>query len=130
VFGTLEPGVDGDGVFYRNSAIRIADITDGTSQTLMVGERSVALAPATWVGAVTGAELFPYNSSNFVLGHTHESNGPASPTEVNNFSSRHSGGVNFVFADGHVKFLTNSISQTLYMALSTRAGNEPVGGDF
>jgi prepilin-type N-terminal cleavage/methylation domain-containing protein/prepilin-type processing-associated H-X9-DG protein len=130
VFGTDEPGVDGNGMLYRNSTVRIADVTDGTSQTIMVGERSVALAPATWVGAVTGAELFPYNSSNFVLGHTRESNGPASPTEVNHFSSRHTGGVNFLFVDGHVKFLTNSVSESVYMALSTRAGNEPVAGDY
>ena len=130
VYGVNEPGVDGEGVFFRNSTVRIADITDGTSQTLIVGERSHDLAPATWVGAVTGAEIFPYNSSNMVLGHTGESLGPAVPHEANNFSSRHNGGVNFVFADGHVVYLTNSVSQSVYQALSTRAGDEPVGGDL
>jgi prepilin-type N-terminal cleavage/methylation domain-containing protein/prepilin-type processing-associated H-X9-DG protein len=129
VFGVTEPGVDGEGVFFRNSQVRIADITDGTSQTLMVGERAHALAPATWVGAITGAEIFPYNSSNMVLGHTGESNGVA-PTEPNHFSSRHAGGVNFLFADGHVHFLTAAVSESVYQALSTRAGGEPVGGDF
>jgi prepilin-type N-terminal cleavage/methylation domain-containing protein/prepilin-type processing-associated H-X9-DG protein len=130
VFGVTEPGVDGEGVFYRNSAVRIADITDGTSNTLVVGERGHALAPAAWVGAVTGAEIYPYNSSNMVLGHTGESHGPAMPVDVNNFSSRHTGGVNFAFADGHVSFLTAAVSQAVYQALSTRAGGEPVGGEF
>jgi prepilin-type processing-associated H-X9-DG protein len=130
VFGVGEPGVDGEGIFFRNSKTRIGDITDGTSQTLMVGERTSSLAPVTWVGAVTGAEIFPYNSSNMVLGHTGESNGPAAPIDLNGFSSRHSGGVNFLFADGHVQFLTSLVSQPVYQALSTRAGGEAVGGNF
>jgi prepilin-type processing-associated H-X9-DG protein len=97
----------------------------------MVGERAHTLAPAAWAGAVTGGEIYPYNSSNMVLGHTGESRGPTVPVDVNNFSSRHSGGgVNFVFADGHVQFLTSSVSQAVYQALSTRAGEEAVGGDF
>ncbi len=130
VFGVTEPGVDGEGVFFRNSKIRIADILDGASQTLMVGERTFALSPSTWVGAVTGTEDFPYNSSNFVLGHTGEANGPASPIDINGFSSRHGVGVNFLFGDGHISFLTGSISQPIYQALSTRAGGETIGGDY
>src|SRR6185437_1055751 len=49
VFGTTEPGVDGDGVFFRDSSIGLRDILDGSSNTLMVGERSILLGPATWV---------------------------------------------------------------------------------
>jgi prepilin-type processing-associated H-X9-DG protein/prepilin-type N-terminal cleavage/methylation domain-containing protein len=129
VFGVSEPGVDGEGLFFRNSAVRVKEITDGTSNTLAVGERDSSLANATWVGAVTGAELFPENASNFVLGHTGEMKSPAEPAEGNNFSSRHPGGVNFVFADGHVQFLTGSMPATIFQALSTRAGGEAVHGD-
>ena len=142
VFGIAEPGVDGEGIFSRNSAIRIGDITDGTSQTLMVGERSFRWAPATWVGAVTNASMVPapgspappgfWNSSGTVLGHTFEgAGGPSSPgTEVNGFTSRHPQGANFTFADGHVQFLQASMNHQVYEALSTRAGGEAVGGDF
>src|SRR5579859_7024653 len=42
------------GMLYRNSTIRVADVADGTSNTLFVGERSSNLAYATWTGAVTG----------------------------------------------------------------------------
>ena len=80
----------------------------------MIGERASSLAPATWVGAVTGEEIFPYNASNMVLGHVGEGCTPASPTEVNQFSSRHTGGAQFVFADGHVEYLTGSVSFTVY----------------
>jgi prepilin-type N-terminal cleavage/methylation domain-containing protein len=53
--GQLEPGEFADsnnGVFYRNSRNGLRDITDGSSTTLMVGERSRNVADATWVGAV------------------------------------------------------------------------------
>ena len=48
-------GAAGIGMFYRNSNTRIADVTDGLSNTITVGERCTAHSPTTWVGAVTGA---------------------------------------------------------------------------
>ncbi len=141
VFGTTEPGVDGDGVFFRNSKIRMADILDGTSSTLMVGERSFRLGPATWTGVVTSANLFPLqgspsppvlnNSSGMTLGHTGDGNGPNGSTSyVNQFYSQHNGGVHFLFCDGHVGFLTSSMNYKTYLALTTRSGNEPIQGEF
>jgi prepilin-type N-terminal cleavage/methylation domain-containing protein/prepilin-type processing-associated H-X9-DG protein len=77
VFGIGEPGVDGEGVFFRNSFVAPRDVRDGMSNTLVVGERSVNLiagfpnavnigpplknvgrGQATWVGAVAGALLW------------------------------------------------------------------------
>ena len=142
VFGVSEPGVDGEGIFFRNSQIAFRDITDGTSSTLLVGERSRQLGSTTWVGVVTGATLLPppgspappipHDASGMVLGHTFEGDGgPGSPgSEDNNFSSRHSGGANFLFADGHVGFLRTAMDHEIYKALSTRAGGEPAGGEF
>jgi len=49
--------VDGEGVFFRNSNIKFRDITDGLSQTIVVGERSHRLGEATWTGSVTGGKL-------------------------------------------------------------------------
>jgi len=139
-FGVGEPGIDGDGLFFRNSEVRLRDITDGLSHTLMVGERSFRHAESTWVGAVAGANQTPSagctmglqinNASNFVLGHTGESyDGPAGPTEINNFTSPHTGGACFVFADGHVSFLGSAIGYSAYKALSTRAEGEAVSGE-
>jgi prepilin-type processing-associated H-X9-DG protein/prepilin-type N-terminal cleavage/methylation domain-containing protein len=143
MFGTSEPGVDGDGLFFRNSAVRIADITDGTSHTIAVGERSHQLGEATWAGSVTGASLFPTdgddgvgrlhpeNSSGMVLGHAGEGVGPGSPnSDVNQFYSQHGQGVNFLFADGHVSFLPASIDYNTQLALSTRAAGDSISGDY
>lgn len=136
-FGVGEPGVDGDGLFYRNSDVRWRQVTDGLSHTLLVGERSFRHAESTWVGAVSGALqvtaatsplVFQLNNaSNFVLGHTGECyDGPTGPSEINNFSSAHADGVAFVFADGHASMLDATIDYATYKALSTRAGEEVV----
>jgi prepilin-type N-terminal cleavage/methylation domain-containing protein/prepilin-type processing-associated H-X9-DG protein len=44
----------GDGLFYRNSQTKVANVTDGLSNTIVVGERCAAHSPVTWTGAVTG----------------------------------------------------------------------------
>jgi prepilin-type N-terminal cleavage/methylation domain-containing protein/prepilin-type processing-associated H-X9-DG protein len=49
-------GPSGDGLFYRNSKNSIANVTDGLSSTIFVGERSSNHSPSTWTGAVAGAQ--------------------------------------------------------------------------
>ncbi len=135
VFGTNEleddPGL-GNGVFYRNSKIRIADMTDGTSATFIVGERSSNIALATWTGAVTNAEVPLQSDSSItegapllVLGRgDHEPNSPSA--HIDDFYSRHSQGVNCLFADGSVRIIGNSIGIPIWKAIQTRSGSETV----
>ena len=142
MFGTFEPSTDGDGLFFRNSRVGFQDIVDGTSQTIAVGERGFALGQATWTGAVTGAYLVP-NPSNgvgtgppeddqsLVLGHAGDGFSPGDRrSHVSQFYSQHSGGVQFLFADGHVAFLSSSLDYGVYRALATRKGGEVVSTDF
>ncbi|GAC1466185.1 MAG: DUF1559 domain-containing protein [Isosphaeraceae bacterium] len=150
VFGVGEPGVDGDGVFFRNSFVGPREITDGLSNTLAVGERATALnsgrGQATWVGSVPDAVLWscapdPYDpdagvcrkedGSGMVLGHTGEGHGPGDPTgDVNQFLSRHGRGSFFLYCDGHVRYLNNTIHYPTYKALSTRALGEVVSDGY
>jgi prepilin-type N-terminal cleavage/methylation domain-containing protein/prepilin-type processing-associated H-X9-DG protein len=137
MMGSTDTSPNGDGLFFRNSHVRLREITDGSSQTIAIGERAYRLGEATWVGAVTGASLFPDDdegeiavphlkpSSAMVLSHAGLGNTPNSPTsEINQFYSLHNGGVNFVFADGHVAFVAETIDYQAYRALATRAGGE------
>ena len=143
MYGTGEPGPGGNGLFFRNSKVGIRDITDGTAQTLAVGERSHRLGEATWVGSVTNAIMFPVDnddigryrtetSPGMVLGHVGEGVGPGDRRgDVNQFFSLHSGGgVNFLFADGHVTFLKSTLNYRTYKAIATRAGGEAISADF
>jgi prepilin-type processing-associated H-X9-DG protein len=149
VYGVGEPGVDGDGVFFRNSNVKLRDVADGLAQTFFIGERSRRLNNgrgfATWTGSLTPAALFSCgagadpdspgggchqeDASGMTLGHTGEGNGPgAIGGDVNQFLSEHGFGCNFLFGDGHVQYISGTIDYRVYKAMSTRAGFEDVNG--
>lgn len=146
VFGTGEVGEDppgnADGVFYRNSRTRVADVSDGLSNTFFIGERSTRLASITWVGAIysSGVPKNPLTGSASTwsgegaavhcLGHAsnqpgHTPNGTSG--HVDDFASFHTTGVLFLRGDGSVKILNDSINPSVYQALVTRAGGEVIG---
>jgi prepilin-type N-terminal cleavage/methylation domain-containing protein/prepilin-type processing-associated H-X9-DG protein len=152
VYGTGEIGEApgrGSGLFFRNSRIGVQDIRDGSSNTFAVGERSHDLSYVTWTGRAVGGWLFPTPSFEggrnafspepeeaftMVLGPVeYEDDKPRTPNalaaHVEDFRSWHPGGVNFLFADGSVRFIKNQISVQVYQALATRAGNEAISAD-
>jgi prepilin-type processing-associated H-X9-DG protein len=49
---------------------------------------------------------------------------------ANGFKSKHAGGVNFVFCDGSLHFLNESIDYTTYQRLGARSDGEPIGESF
>jgi prepilin-type processing-associated H-X9-DG protein len=108
----------------------LLEITDGTSNTLMFGERSRTNLPATSSSQSLGG--FAWANSFALEDHTmNTSNGKMEGFlnhDLNDFGSLHGGGVgaNFAFADGSVRFLMKAIDQVSFQRLSTRAGGENV----
>jgi prepilin-type N-terminal cleavage/methylation domain-containing protein/prepilin-type processing-associated H-X9-DG protein len=134
-----------NGMFYRNSRNGIRDITDGSSTTIMAGERSRNLADATWVGVIPYSRVCTNpkwsiqecdTANVMVLGHT----GPSPDqrwVDVPNYKgagpddywSLHAGGCNFLFCDGSVRFIKESVNPRIFSFLSTRAGGEVLSAD-
>jgi len=102
---------DMGGVMYQNSRTRFTDITDGTSNTLAVGEaiydQKTGKLACIWVG-MTGI----YNGSiriSDVMWWVDESTAQVNGTAPQAFSSRHGGnGAQFMFCDGSIRFFSNS----------------------
>lgn len=116
-----------DGMFFHNSTIKMRDVTDGTSNTLMVGERTTFVEAGgdifygTWAGLVTDTE----EAAARFVGHTeHPPNENEHPED---FGSSHRGGAQFILADGSVHFISENIDEGLFQALATRGNGETVG---
>jgi prepilin-type N-terminal cleavage/methylation domain-containing protein/prepilin-type processing-associated H-X9-DG protein len=136
----------GAGMLLRGRGVSISEVTDGLSNTLFVGERSsksakqaIGMLPGvcTWVGALPGGDLDGESPALYILGHTGDITDPHKPNtpqpdgfyHAEDFTSKHSGGVNFLFGDGSVRFITDSINGQTWAKLGTRAGGE-VPGDY
>jgi prepilin-type N-terminal cleavage/methylation domain-containing protein/prepilin-type processing-associated H-X9-DG protein len=144
-------GPAGLGVFYRNSRTRLTDITDGTSQTLLVGDRAWSNAQGVWAGAIhngvlvrgmrnpcPGSSSASFPATTLVLAHSHLNNALTdTDAGLDDFSSNHTNGSNFVFADGSVHFIRSipgdmatgfTADSLAFQALGTRANGDLVQG--
>jgi prepilin-type N-terminal cleavage/methylation domain-containing protein/prepilin-type processing-associated H-X9-DG protein len=145
-------GPNGLGVFYRNSRTRLTDITDGTSQTILVGDRAWSNAQGIWAGVIAESVTLrgPLNPNpgnqassgpapDLVLNHSHLNN-PTTDLDggIDDFSSKHTNGSNVLFADGSVHFIRSIPSDNLdgsytpdslaFQALGTRSNGDIVQG--
>lgn len=137
-----------DGVFDQNRQNSLTDITDGTSNTIMMGERHYfdPIFDTTtgdrikdwgwcWFGAQGDAFLGTSVPINFKLPANFETLDGALQQllyedRINAFGSGHPGGANFALADGSVRYIREGISPLTFRSLGTKSGGEVIGNDF
>ena len=154
-----DDGLNRNGIFYAKSRTRVADIRDGTSNTLLIGElilvRDVVGDEAASGGNTEnqkhdtrGRYWNPHQGSalfstkyppNTPVGDRNRwcidqpyapCTGLGSDNLVLSLRSHHPGGVNVALADGSVHFLSESIDPLVYAGLGTRSEGELVAGAF
>ena len=140
-----------DGPFYRNSKVRFRDVTDGTTNSVFLGEHSSQLSEKTWVGVIPGAfthpafstpENGPDAAATLTLVHAGPSGGELDITgfpiihpvnfptfHVGQMYSQHVGGGHVCLGDGSVRFVSESIDLLVWAELSSISEGEVVG-DF
>lgn len=124
IYGEYDGCAHGDGTVLGSSErIRIRDVTDGTSNTFMIGENRVASCCLEgWAhtdSAVATCAIPP---------NVRQPDGQLYPSSewqnTYSFSSYHAGGVQFAMTDGSVQFISDSISLDVYRAMATRRSGE------
>lgn len=136
-YPSISINLDFGGIFYQNSRVRITDISDGSSNTMCIGEckydekdghtaciwagMSGWVAPGAGSGSVRISDVMWYvdNASATV-------NGPAPQA----FSSRHPNGAMFGFCDGSVRLFRNGSDPNIIRYLAGREDGVVVTPDF
>jgi prepilin-type N-terminal cleavage/methylation domain-containing protein/prepilin-type processing-associated H-X9-DG protein len=115
---------DNNGVFFLNSRLRLAEIEDGTSSTIFIGE---VLYPDA-LGWASGTRASLRNTGSFDGMTAPIGNPLATPANsilyVGGFGSWHAGGANFAFGDGSVRFMSCNTDPIVYTKLGSRADGQ------
>jgi prepilin-type N-terminal cleavage/methylation domain-containing protein/prepilin-type processing-associated H-X9-DG protein len=112
-----------NGIFFMNSSIRLADITDGTSATMFFSERAHGMLPVLPVLPAEGRDDWHWWADGYCGDTTYSTMWPLNSfRKTTDFAwpticgpgSFHPGGANFSFCDGSVRFLKEGIDTMPY----------------
>jgi prepilin-type processing-associated H-X9-DG protein/prepilin-type N-terminal cleavage/methylation domain-containing protein len=121
VFGTSEaddttPAPPGEGTFVGHRTVRLVDLERGASNTTITGERTMATVPSTWLGVDRqGADAACRLVGNMLTSPNCDT------CDECEFSSRHPGGANFLWGDGRVSLISETIDSRQYQRIARRA---------
>ena len=131
-----------NGMFHRNRGIRHGEITDGTSNTIGLGERSSMFAPNGWAGVIPTAQTvfspMIAQSRGQTVGQTARpaitmaavhvrTGGPNSPTgSPGGYWSPHTGGCLFLLMDGSTHTITTTVDIQVFRAMAGRNDGIPL----
>jgi len=122
-----------DGIAFLGVGVRLAEITDGTTNTFLVMEAAHS-KNQSWLPANKGANHFiwvHHPSQGYVQARTN-GNLPSPPNDTQqntrSSSSGHPGGVNATMCDGHIVFVSNNVDQLTWQFTFSRLGGETIGG--
>jgi prepilin-type N-terminal cleavage/methylation domain-containing protein/prepilin-type processing-associated H-X9-DG protein len=124
---------DNNGVLFLNSRLRLSKVLDGLSQTILLGETNDTSINLGWVSGTrstlrnTGSLNDPSTLIQNASGVPSAPVEPAGSLRVGGFGSYHTGGAQFVFADGSSRFISSSIDKEVYRKLGNRADGELLG---
>lgn len=115
---------DNSGLMYLNSKVRFADIRDGSSYTILLGESLIDKDDLGWVSGtrstLRNTGRFQNVTDSNMSNEEDADQAPAASLRVGGFGSFHTGGAQFVFADGSVRYLSLNIDTQTFEHFGNR----------
>jgi len=134
-----------NGTMYKASRVKLTEISDGTTNTFLLGETRYMALKGGCIGACGGGYWGTWASTFYTGGGEMPTTLAATRDPINSssidpnvnytfevqtrmFGSRHQSGCHFAMGDGSVRFVRESIDSAVYQAAGTRADGLPLGG--
>ena len=134
-----------NGIFHRNQSVRVADITDGTSNTIGIGERMSALSPNGWAGVIPGGTSVYSDQHAARLGqavgvtarpaitqvtvHCRSSGPNAATASPGSFFGPHQNSSLFLNMDGSTRLIPSTINVQTFRDMAGRNDGKILTGD-